>query len=299
MLLFVSVSAHPADTLTVLFGGDVLFDRGVRTVVEEHGYDYLFADIAPIMAKADASVVNLECPLTMRHRKVHKKYIFRADTLAAAAMHRASITHAAMANNHSVDQGLLGLSDTHDCLRRNSITPLGYATNSDSLLSPTIISAHGVDIAVFNAITVPIENWFTTPNANKPAVCYTSIDKLAAAVNRYHTAHPAVSIVVFIHWGQEFRDSPTLQQRLDAAALISAGASAIIGQHPHVLQTHEMMGAAPIWYSIGNLVFDQHPEKCNKAQLIMLRFTAKGLASYTALPIDIVNCRPRVSRSQD
>ena len=76
MLLFVSVSAHPADTLTVLFGGDVLFDRGVRTVVEEHGYDYLFADIAPIMAKADASVVNLECPLTMRHRKVHKKYIF-------------------------------------------------------------------------------------------------------------------------------------------------------------------------------------------------------------------------------
>ena len=293
------MSAYPADTLTVLFGGDVLFDRGVRTVVEGRGYDYVFADIAPVMAKAGASVVNLECPLTMRHRKVHKKYIFRADTLAAAAMHRASITHAAMANNHSMDQGLIGLSDTYDCLRRHGITPLGYATRSDSLLQPTLISARGVDIAVFNAVTVPIENWFTTPSANKPAICYTSINKLAAAVRRYHAEHPAVSIVVFIHWGQEFRDSPTLQQRLDAATLVGAGATAVIGQHPHVLQTHEMMGTAPVWYSIGNLVFDQKPEKCNKAQLIMLRFTAEGLADYTALPIDIVNCRPRLSRSQD
>lgn len=293
------MSAYPADTLTVLFGGDVLFDRGVRPVVEEYGYDYVFADIAPVMAQADAAVVNLECPLTMRRRKVHKKYIFRADTLAAAAMHRASITHAAMANNHTVDQGLIGLSDTYDCLRRHGITPLGYATNSDSLLRPTIISAHGVDIAVFNAVTVPIENWFTTPSANKPAVCYTSIDKLAAAVRRYHAAHPAVSIVVFIHWGQEFRDSPTLQQRLDATTLVAAGATAIIGQHPHVLQTHEVIGAVPVWYSIGNLVFDQSPKKCNNAQLIMLRFTAQGLAGHAALPVDIVNCRPRVSRSQD
>lgn len=293
------MSAYPADTLTVLFGGDVLFDRGVRTVVEEHGYDYVFGDIASTLHKADAGVVNLECPLTMRSRRVYKKYIFRADTIAAAAMRTAGITHAAMANNHSMDQGLLGLSDTHDCLRRYGITPLGYATHSDSLLMPTIISGRGVDIAVFNAVTVPIENWFVTPSADKPAVCYTSIDHLVAAVSRYRQAYPSLPIVVFIHWGQEFRDTPTLQQRLDAAALVSAGATAIIGQHPHVLQTHEVMGTAPVWYSIGNLVFDQHPEKCNKAQLIMLRFTAEGLAGYTALPVDIVNCRPRVSRSQD
>ncbi|MBQ7742826.1 MAG: CapA family protein [Bacteroidaceae bacterium] len=299
MFLLVSVSATAADTLTVLFGGDVLFDRGVRTVVEEHGYDYVFGDIASTLHKADAAVINLECPLTMRRRRVNKKYIFRADTIAAATMRRAGITHAAMANNHSMDQGLLGLSDTRECLRRNGITPIGYATNSDSLLLPTIISAHGVDVAVFNAVTVPIENWFTTPSDDKPAICYTSIDKLAAAVGRYHAAHPAVPVVVFIHWGQEFRDSPTLQQRLAAAALTRAGTTAIIGQHPHVLQTHEVMGTTPVWYSIGNFVFDQHPEKCNKAQLIMLRFTAEGLADYTALPIDIVNCRPRVSRSQD
>ena len=299
MFLLVSVSATAADTLTVLFGGDVLFDRGVRTVVESQGYDYVFGDVAATLRKADATVVNLECPLTMRRRRVHKKFIFRADTLAASAMHHAGITHAAMANNHSMDQGLQGLSDTHDCLVRNGITPLGYATNSDSLLTPTVIRKGDVEVALFNAVSMPIENWFSTPSNHKPAICQTSVDSLASAVSRYHMAYPTVPIVVFIHWGTEFSDTPQLQHRIGTAALVRAGATAIVGQHPHVVQPQEMVGTVPVWYSIGNFVFDQKPRKCNEAQLIMLRFTDDGLAGYDTLPIDIVNCRPRVSRSQD
>lgn len=295
--LFVSVSATAADTLTMVLGGDVLFDRGVRSVVESQGYDYVFGDISATLRRADAAIVNLECPLTMRSRRVYKKYIFRADTVAAAAMHKAGITHAAMANNHSMDQGLQGLIDTHECLLQNGITSLGYATDSDSLMVPAIIRKGGVEVAVFNAVTIPIENWFASPGPHKPAVCYTSADTLAAAVRRYHNAHPTVPVVVFIHWGKEFSDSPTLQQRIDAAGLARAGATAIVGQHPHVVQTQTMLGRVPVWYSIGNFVFDQKSRKCNEAQLVVLRFTAEGMIGHDTLPISIVNCRPTVSLS--
>ena len=290
--LIVSVSASAADTLTIVLGGDVLFDRGVRKVINSHGYDHLFSGIAPVLREADAAVVNLECPLTMRHRSVKKKYIFRGDTIAAAAMHRAGITHAALANNHSVDQGLLGLDDTWQSLADNSISAIGYSTSPDSLLKPALIEAKGITVALFNAVTIPIENWLTLPAEGKPAICSTSADSLAAAVSRFHTARPEVPIVVFVHWGREFTFSPVMQQQMGAAALVRAGATAIIGQHPHVVQPQQILGRVPVWYSIGNLVFDQKPAECNKAQLVRLRFTNKGMIGYDTIPVQIEECRP-------
>ena len=290
--LIVSVSASAADTLTIILGGDVLFDRGVRKVINAHGYDHLFSGIAPLLREADAAVVNLECPLTMRHRKVKKKYMFRGDTIAAAAMRRAGITHAALANNHSVDQGLVGLNDTWQSLTDNNISAIGYSTSRDSLLLPIIITTKEIKVAIFNAVTIPIENWLTIPAEGKPSVCYTSTDSLASAVSRFHTANPGVPIVVFIHWGREFTFTPIIQQQIGAAALVKAGATAIIGQHPHVVQPQQVLGRVPVWYSIGNLVFDQKPVECNKAQLVRLRFTDNGMTGYDTFPVTIEDCRP-------
>ncbi|MBR4783268.1 MAG: CapA family protein [Bacteroidaceae bacterium] len=284
--------AQKADTLTVVFGGDVLFDRGVRKVAETQGYEGLMNGVKSVLQNCDAAVVNLECPLTMRRRTVNKKYIFRADTLAARVLRAAGVTHAAMANNHSMDQGLVGLSDTYNSLRAAGIVPMGYAEHPDSLMCPTIIKRGSASIAVFNAVTVPIENWFALPSPGKPAIFYTSGDSLAAAVARYHTDNSTVPIVVFIHWGFEFRNQTSMQQQMDAAALVRAGASAIVGQHPHVVQPQVMIGDVPVWYSVGNLVFDQKPAECNKAQLVKLRFTADRLIDYQSVAVSIRECYP-------
>ena len=297
----VSVSAPAADTLTVLFGGDVLFDRGVRTVAEQKGYDWLLSDLTPVFKDYDAVVVNLECPVTMRHRPVKKKYIFRADTTAATALAKAGVTHAALANNHSMDQGLVGLSDTYSHLQARGITAIGYAEQPELLRQPTIIGDGKIKIAVFNAVTIAIENWFATPAPGKPAVNYTSDQQVAADIRLYHSMHPDIPIVVFVHWGEELHTIPSHRQQICAAAFVAAGASAVIGQHPHVVQSPDrdingpwIAGEAPVWYSIGNLVFDQTPEECNKAQLVELRFTKDGLAGYDTLPVVIEECRPRI-----
>ena len=93
----VSPSGAEGASLTILFTGDVLLDRGVRRVAEHKGISYLFEEVTPVFREADAVVVNLECPLTDTISPVNKKYIFRADARWAKDLRKAGITHAAMA----------------------------------------------------------------------------------------------------------------------------------------------------------------------------------------------------------
>lgn len=279
------------DTLSVLFTGDVLLDRGVRPFVERKGTAYLFEHVKDIFHQADAVVINLECPLTNVHSPVHKKYIFRADTACAYGLRDAGITHAAMANNHTNDQGRQGLSDTHRHLTEAGITPLGYGTTPEVRLRPVIIRRKNMEIALFNALLFPLENWQQAEE--KPDICQSDISTLTKAVESFHSKNPHTPIVVILHWGTEFQKVPHINQRINAQMLVKAGANAIIGHHPHVVQTMEKIGDAPVFYSLGNFVFDQtHPDACH-SQMAVLRFTAgKGLIEAHAIPVRIKQCRP-------
>lgn len=97
------------DTLSILFTGDVLLDRGTRPWIEREGVKGLFQGVSEAFQKADAVVINLECPLTERHTPVGKKFVFRGKPTWAKALRQAGITHAALANNHTIDHGRDGL----------------------------------------------------------------------------------------------------------------------------------------------------------------------------------------------
>ena len=90
------------DTLSILFTGDVLLDRGTRPWIEREGVKGLFQGVSEAFQKADAVVINLECPLTERHTPVGKKFVFRGKPTWAKALRQAGITHAALANNHTM-----------------------------------------------------------------------------------------------------------------------------------------------------------------------------------------------------
>jgi poly-gamma-glutamate synthesis protein (capsule biosynthesis protein) len=78
--LLLSVSVCHADTLNVVLTGDILLDRGVRRVINQHGVDYLFsAGVDSIFRSAQVVVGNLECPATKIQSPVQKLYIFRGE----------------------------------------------------------------------------------------------------------------------------------------------------------------------------------------------------------------------------
>lgn len=285
-----SPSALDTSSLTILFTGDVLLDRGVRPIAEHKGIGYIFEEVSPIFREADAVVINLECPLTDTISPVSKKFIFRADARWAKDLKTAGITHAAMANNHTNDQGRRGLQATAIHLKDAGIVPLGYGCTYEEQITPALIEKDGIKVALFNATTLTIENWYRLDD--RPGIAQPSEDELVDAIMSYHHRHPDTRIVVVLHWGMEFQSSPSIRQRALANKLSRAGADVVIGHHPHVLQPIEMIDNMPVFYSIGNFVFDQKTEKSKESMIAKLTFKGDGSIETDKIDVKIEGRRP-------
>ena len=288
-------------TITLLFTGDVLLDRGVRPVAEKNGVEWLFAGVSEQLKAADAVVINLECPLTDVSTPLNKKYIFRADTRWAKDLRKVGVTHAALANNHTNDQNYQGLESTKQTLENADIVPLGLikpsndrdVTSSVQAIIPTTIKKGDIVIALFNAVLFPLENWSNSKTRLTP-IQVESIT-LAKSIGEYKKAHPEHRIIAILHWGTEFQTSPSRKQQLTARMLISAGADAVIGHHPHLIQPMKYIDGRPVCYSLGNFVFDQKFPEARKGQMAKITISSDTLVC-TTIDVNIVQNRPIIDK---
>lgn len=244
------------DSIVLVFTGDVMLDRGVRRLIEQHDVKWLFCQEESRFNEADAVIINLECPLADTLAPLTKKYIFHADTQWANGLHEAGITHAALANNHTNDQGFQGLRSTVNALREAGLTPIGIGRDEEERMKPTVIEKGGLRVALFNAVLFTLENWISTSKERHWLPNQVDARRLAQAIKTYKQEHPETRIVAIVHWGQEYETTPNLQQQQQARMLISAGADAIIGHHPHVIQPMQQVLGKPVYFSLGNYIFD-------------------------------------------
>ena len=136
-------SGAPGDTLSVVFTGDVLLDRGVREFIGHKGVDALFSpSVDSLFHASDIVVANLECPVTKIKAPVQKIYIFRGEPEWLPALRRHGITHLNLANNHSIDQGREGLADTWQQVRQAGMVPVGAAPTMDQAAEPVLLASH-------------------------------------------------------------------------------------------------------------------------------------------------------------
>lgn len=147
-----SVYVNNEDSLELVFTGDLLLDRGVRPWVERCGVEWLLDSVTPIFRKADAAIVNLECPFTDIVTPQPKQFVFRADVRWADGLRKAGVTHASMANNHSMDQGFQGVQSTYESLSKAGITPMGCGKTVEERISPSVITKGGVNVAIFSSV---------------------------------------------------------------------------------------------------------------------------------------------------
>lgn len=278
------LSCQSKHEISIIFGGDVMLDRGIRAKINTRGINYLFNDLKTEFRNSDFAIVNLECPATDIKAPVTKKYSFRAEPKLLPELRAAGITHCILANNHSYDHGRKGLVSTADNLRKADITPIGFGSNQESACAPIVIEKNGIRVAIFSSVTLLLESWMYLQDA--PGMCQATIDDLTKAISNYKATHAGDHIIVTLHWGVEYQTAPTSVQRDEAKALIDAGADAIIGHHPHVVQKYEKLGGKPVFYSVGNLIFDNSNPATLNGVLIKLLIKPTGVSSeiipYTA-----------------
>ena len=306
-------------TLTILFTGDILLDRGVRYYLEHGGMRRVIPDeTADFLRSADVVVGNLECPATTVQAPAFKRYVFRGDPQWLDSLRAYGFTHLNLANNHSVDQGRQGLRDTRLNILKAGLIPIGAdstmqaaataITLMKTLLQKTLPPAppcmEGSNMPLSADTAERLSTPLHTGRGRGEGLLYlpdresVSQEPFDSLVNRVKTIKMADSIAVVIvnlHWGAEHTLRPLPQQRLEAHALIDAGADVIIGHHTHTLQTTETYKGKPIFYSIGNFIFDQQRPLNTEACIVRLRITPEKTMA-DAIPIRIDHCAPRLGR---
>ena len=289
-----NVSARCADTLNVIFTGDILLDRGVRRVINQHGVDHLFSDgIDSVFRSAQVVVGNLECPATKIEAPVFKQYSFRGEPEWLEALKRHGITHLNLANNHSIDQGREGLIDTYQNILAAGMTPLGAGENMQQAAAPVLLASAPRKVWLVPSLRLALENYAYLPD--KPCVSQEPMDSLLQRVFRLRQADSTAVIIVSLHWGGEHTLEPVPRQRHDAHMLIRAGADVLICHHTHTLQTIEDYHGHKIYYSIGNFIFDPTKALNAKACMVRLRITnEKDDLQVETIPVEIQHCVPRL-----
>ena len=157
------------------------------------------------------------------------------------------------ANNHILDKGTAGLRRTIDVLEEKGLTYTDVSADAqaDSLLNPLMIHVRGVRIAIVNFTygtnTGPWDPW--------PRVNYMRKEEILPMLEK---ARGTDLVMVFPHWGIEYRLHHDPQQEEMARWLVENGADVVVGTHPHVIQDVQYIGDVPVIYSLGNALSNQN-----------------------------------------
>lgn len=289
------------DSVTLLFTGDVLLGRDVGRVARSHGGDWLFSpSIDSLFADADGVIANLECPSTVKGYPVNKQFVFNSDPKLLTVLRHHGITHLNLANNHSVDRGREGLVDTYYNIKSHGMVPIGYGDSAAMAAKPLRLCAadlrHSHDsmprpVYIVSSLRLVLENYSYLPD--RPSVCQSSVDVLCDTVKAVKQRDPKACVIVCLHWGAEHTLHPMPDQRQDARRLVDAGADAIVGHHTHTAQDVEIYRGKPIFYSLGNFIFDLDRPLNRHGMVAKLVITKDDIKVHTVNTVTD-KCRVRV-----
>lgn len=276
----------------ILLAGDVMLSRYVGIVARAKGDPgWPLHDVSVLLSSADIAFANLESPFSDRGRVVDKGMLFKAEPEMVRALEQAGIDIVSTANNHARDCGRYGVEYTLDWLQQHGIAAVGTAPTAEAARQGTVLDRNGVRFG-FLAYTYDQSNGNHADLDDRIAM----MDEGQVADDVKNLLERADVVVVSMHAGVEYEHRPNAQQQKFAHAAIDAGASVVVGHHPHVTQPVERYANGVIFYSLGNLVFDQFQQKeTQRGWIGDVRFLGKRMAEYNVIPVDIVRTAPRAA----
>ncbi|MFD1886348.1 CapA family protein [Paenibacillus wenxiniae] len=271
-------------TVTLNFGGDVMFSGKMGELLAKKGYDYPYQYVKQLFTNDDLTVVNLETPVTSSNTTAaDKTYAFKSSPEALPHMAAAGIDAVNLANNHILDQGVVGLTDTIRQLDASGVKYVGAGADAARAYEPVIFERKGIRIALLGfSRVIPKASWNAA--ANQPGVA-TAYDATAAEAAIRKAKSSADLVVVVAHWGVERSDTTVDHQTDLAHRFIDAGADLVVGGHPHVLQGVEQYKGKWIAYSTGNFIFTRSlTEKTWDTGVFQAVCSVKGDCSMKVIP---------------
>ncbi len=273
------ISNSNPEPVLILFLGDMMFDRGVRTTATKIGYKNIFGPSTTTIQSHELTIANLEGPITSYKSKLVNGagkalsgFQFTFSPLVAPALKSAGIDIVSLANNHTLNFGQDGLNQTRKILTENNITYFGSPSNNPAYTATT---------TCVRDVCVGVIGWNEFGFAND-----------AFIVDKIKEIRPTVDyLVIYPHWGIEYDLKPNTKQKRLAHQWIDAGADVIIGMHPHVVQTIEIYKGKYIFYSLGNFIFDQYFSFNTTNGIAVSAKVYKNKVEYKVVPFSSVGSK--------
>jgi poly-gamma-glutamate synthesis protein (capsule biosynthesis protein) len=310
----------PATAWTLAAGGDILLDRGVayRAKRTARGADSIFdggfADITgttccsqfgvprvaahlvrdgginglmrSLFQDADLSIANLESPTPKRWQQHNSGTTFTGNPALLRVIKEAGFDFLSLANNHVGDGGIARIPETVSAVRAAGMQSGGAGANLAEAQRPWLTQVGGITVGIVAVDQVNPGYHARVARAGSAPI---GTPELRASI-RAARAAGADFVIVFPHWGDEFQSQPTPSQRRLAKVAITAGADMVLGSHSHWASAMEIINGKPVFYSMGNFVFDQNwSVETSEGIVIESTFAGSRLISTRMLPTVIIN----------
>jgi len=250
----------------IILTGDIMLGRSVMaTSLLRKNVNYPFEKVAKILKSADITAGNLENPITKDCPISNDGFKFCTSPEMAEGLIFAGVDVVSLANNHTTNYGNDGFIQTKNYLKNENVDFVGDKNLVIKEVNGIKFGFLGMDFVV-----------------NKPTeIDYEFIKESKKNVD---------VLIVMLHWGVEYTSSPTATQKLIAKKIIESGADVIAGGHPHWPQDIEYIEGKPVFYSLGNFVFDQSwSEETKKGLVVKLRYQGNKLLGVDKMPIYMKN----------
>jgi capsule synthesis protein PGA_cap len=266
--------------LSVAAVGDVNLGDRPGMAIATYGVRYPWLSVAPVLRAADIAIANLECSVSTRGYPVPgKQYTFRGKPSSLRAMARyAGIDVVTLANNHALDYGRLAFADTLSYAHEYGLKTVGGGRNLDLARRPALFRLGGIRVAFLGYSDVRPLGFDAGPTLSGTAAAFPSY--ISSDVRRTKNRGADV-VLVYFHWGTERTFSPDSRQRSLAAAAFDAGATIVLGAHPHVLQPIEPRRRRLVAWSLGNFVFGANTPGTESTGILRLRMGQGRLRHYS------------------
>ena len=275
--------------MNILIAGDYSQNHRVDTIVKRREYSVLFDNVKDIIEKADYSIVNFEFPIVLdfqRAKPIQKCGPNLYGTIESIeAIKYAGFRCCTLANNHILDQGEACLLDTKKRLEVAGIHTVGAGADLSEAAEILYVEKEGQKVAIINCceheFTIATNN---TAGANplNPIQQYYKIQEARKNANY---------VLIIVHGGHEHYQLPSPRMKETYRFFVDAGADAVVNHHQHCYSGYEVYKEKPIFYGIGNFLFDWKG-RCNtiwnEGYMVVLNFSADCI-QYELIPYSQCN----------
>ena len=276
---------------TLLFTGVIVPARCVQAAIDERDDpDYPYEAVRSIIMDVDLAIGTLNATISDYPPKTgcRSTFVLVGDSRNADALADAGFDAMSVATNHIKNCGLTNCGDraffdTLENLERVGIEYVGAGDNQEDAERPIVLTVNGIR---FGIVSLGQIEELAFAGEDTPGIAVLTEGNLRAAIQNVTTISDVV--IAMPHWGPETSPNPNASQQKLAQVAVEAGADVVVGNHTHVVQAIEEIDGVPVFYGLGNFVFDQTwSRETQQGVILVLTFGGTQMIEYDLIPTHV------------